>query len=82
MEQQCSGQVNKREKTWGVSFQPCKKIGVLKEDGRWWCRTHPASLKKALQENTKRSMTPETKTPSLATALAIYKREKIRLVDK
>ena len=29
MEQQCSGQVNKREKTWGNSFRPCKKIGVL-----------------------------------------------------
>jgi len=50
MKQQCSGQVYKREKTWGVSFRPCKKIGVLEEDGRWWCRTHAPSLKKALRE--------------------------------
>jgi len=50
MKQQCSGQVYKREKAWGINFQPCKRIGVLEEDGRWWCRVHAPSLKKALRE--------------------------------
>ena len=50
MKRQCSGQVYKREKTWGVCFQLCKRIGVLEEDGQWWCRIHAPSLKKALQE--------------------------------
>ena len=47
-QQRCSEKVANNER-W-VNVFPCRRKGVVEEDGKWWCKQHSPSAKKARRE--------------------------------
>jgi len=47
-QQMCSEQVSDHGR-W-VNYYPCKRKGIVEEDGKWWCKQHSPSDKKAKRE--------------------------------